>query len=224
MGHTRWATHGAPNDINAHPHTDCTGRIAVIHNGIIENFAELRDDLAARGHKFATETDTEVLAHLIEDELRSTSSSNVIRLVSAVQRALKRVRGTYGIGVLDLDYPDLLIGARHFSPLVIGLGENENLLASDIPALLPYTKRVLVIEDGEIAALTRDSVHLYTVDGDAVERDAFEVTWDLQSAEKGGYRISFSKRFTNSQRRLPCDPRTVTDTVHLSELARSIWA
>ena len=186
LGHTRWATHGAPNDTNAHPHADCTGRIVVVHNGIIENYAELRESLRARGHKFITETDTEVLAHLIEEEMKG-NQGNALALVGAVQRALKQVRGTYGIGVFDQDHPELLIGARHFSPLVVGMGNGENFIASDIPALLPHTKRVVLIEDGEIAALTRDSIHLYTLDGDAVERDPLQVTWDVQSAEKGGY-------------------------------------
>ncbi len=185
LGHTRWATHGAPNDTNAHPHADCTGHIVVVHNGIIENYAELRESLRERGHKFITETDTEVLAHLIEEELKGTEGT--LALVGAVQRALKQVRGTYGIGVFDQDNPELLIGARHFSPLVVGMGEGENFIASDIPALLPHTKNVVLIEDGEIAALTRDSIHLYTLDGEPVERDPLQVTWDVQSAEKGGY-------------------------------------
>ena len=159
LGHTRWATHGAPNDTNAHPHTDCSGRLAVVHNGIIENYAELRDDLRARDHKFITETDTEVLAHLIEEELRGTQD-DIPTLIGAIQRALKQVRGTFGIGVMDVRHPDVLVGARHFSPLVVGLGQGENLIASDIPALLPYTQRILLMEDGEIAALTSDSVHL----------------------------------------------------------------
>ncbi|MCL4394065.1 MAG: glutamine--fructose-6-phosphate transaminase (isomerizing) [Chloroflexi bacterium] len=195
LGHTRWATHGAPNDTNAHPHADCTGRVVVVHNGIIENYAELREMLRERGHKFITETDTEVLAHLIEDELRAldrdgsaaAGGKGPLKTVRAVQRALKQVRGTYGIGVFDQENPDLLIGARHFSPLVVGLGSGENLIASDIPALLPHTHEVVLIEDGEVAALTRESVHLYTLDGDAVERDPLHVTWDVQSAEKGGY-------------------------------------
>lgn len=204
LGHTRWATHGAPNDTNAHPHVDCMGRLAVVHNGIIENYAELRDALRDRGHAFITETDTEVLAHLIEDELHARPSplaplpsrereDGPLALVEAVQRALKQVRGTYGIGVIDLTNPDLLIGARHFSPLVVGMGSGENFIASDIPALLPYTKRVMLIEDGEIAALTRDTVHLYTLDGDSVEREPMEVTWGVESAEKGGYPHFFLK-------------------------------
>ncbi|HEX7594221.1 MAG TPA: glutamine--fructose-6-phosphate transaminase (isomerizing) [Anaerolineae bacterium] len=193
LGHTRWATHGAPNDTNAHPHADCTGRLVVVHNGIIENYAELRETLRARGHKFVTETDTEVLAHLIEDELRGAGGEGALALVGAVQRALKQVRGTYGIGVFEQSNPELLIGARHFSPLVVGMGDGENFIASDIPALLPHTKRVVLIEDGEIAALTRDSIHLYTLDGAPVERDPLVVTWDVQSAEKGGYPHFFLK-------------------------------
>ncbi|MDE3090538.1 MAG: glutamine--fructose-6-phosphate transaminase (isomerizing), partial [Chloroflexota bacterium] len=175
-----------------HPHADCTGRIVVAHNGIIENYAELRESLRARGHKFITETDTEVLAHLIEEELKG-SQGNALALIGAVQRTLKQVRGTYGIGVFDQANPELLIGARHFSPLVVGMGSGENFIASDIPALLPYTKRVVLIEDGEIAALTRDSIHLYTLDGESVERDPLQVTWDVQSAEKGGYPHFFLK-------------------------------
>ena len=187
LGHTRWATHGAPNDTNAHPHADCTGRLVVVHNGIIENYAELREGLRARGHTFITETDTEVLAHLIEDEMRGTEGAGALALVGAVQRALKQVRGTYGIGVFDQSNPELLIGARHFSPLVVGMGRGENFIASDIPALLPHTRSVVLIEDGEIAALTRDSIHLYTLDGAPVERDPLQIDWDVQSAEKGGY-------------------------------------
>ena len=192
LGHTRWATHGAPNDTNAHPHADCTGRLVVVHNGIIENYAELREALRARGHKFVTETDTEVLAHLIEEEAKGEADS-VLGFLTAVQRALKQVRGTYGIGVFDQSNPDLLVAARHFSPLIVGLGEGENFIASDIPALLPYTRRVLLIEDGEIAALTREEVRLYTLDGDAVERDPIKVDWDAQAAEKAGYPHFFLK-------------------------------
>lgn len=192
LGHTRWATHGAPNDTNAHPHADCAGRIIVVHNGIVENFAELRAELRVKGHQFASETDTEVLAHLIEEELKG-NKGNSLELVKAVQRTLKRVRGAYGIGVIDRANPELLIGARHFSPLVVGMGDGENFIASDIPALLPHTKRVVLIEDGEIAALTRDAIHLYTLDGEAVERDPLEITWDVQAAEKGGYPHFFLK-------------------------------
>jgi glucosamine--fructose-6-phosphate aminotransferase (isomerizing) len=220
LGHTRWATHGAPNDTNAHPHADCTGRIVVVHNGIIENYAELRDELRAQGHRFITETDTEVLAHLIEEELRGARGEGALALVGAVQRALKRVRGAYGIGVFDRRNPDLLIGARHFSPLVVGLGNGENFIASDIPALLPHTRKVLLIEDGEIAALSRNDVHLYTVDGAPVERDPFEVTWDVQAAEKAGYPHFFLKEINEQPSALANALRGRVDErgVNLAEL------
>jgi len=219
LGHTRWATHGAPNDINAHPHTDCSGRIVVVHNGIIENYGELREELRAKSHVFVTETDTEVLAHLIEEELKSKNDS-ALALIGAVRRALKRVRGTYGIGVLDQSHPDLLIAARHFSPLVVGLGNGENFVASDIPALLPYTHDVLLIDDGEIAALERDSVHLYTLDGAPVERDPIQVNWDVQAAEKGGYPHFFLKEINEQPSALAAALRGRIDdsTIRLTEL------
>lgn len=193
LGHTRWATHGAPNDINAHPHTDCSGQLAVIHNGIVENYAELREQLKERGHVFVSQTDTEILAHLIEEEFQARGAHSALALIDATRAALKQVRGAYSLGVLDARVPDLIIGARHFSPLVVGVGENENLLASDIPALLAHTRRALIIEDGELVALTSDAVRVYTLDGDVVEREPFEVTWDVASAEKGGYPHFFIK-------------------------------
>jgi len=218
LGHTRWATHGAPNDTNAHPHADCTGRIVVVHNGIIENYAELRAELRAQGHRFVTETDTEVLAHLIEQEL--DQAADALALIGAVQRALKRVRGTYGIGVFDQTNPGLLIAARHFSPLIVGLGEGENFIASDIPALLPYTRRMLLIEDGEIAALTRADVHLYTLDGAPIKRDPLVVNWDVQAAEKGGYPHFFLKEIFEQPSALANALRGRVDEqgVHLAEL------
>lgn len=223
LGHTRWATHGAPNDTNAHPHADCSDRIVVVHNGIIENYAELREELCARGHKFITETDTEVLAHLIEQELSSSPNSfpeQAMDLVGAVQRALKRVRGTYGIGVFDRAQPDLLIAARHFSPLIVGLGDGENFIASDIPALLPYTRKMLLIDDGEIAALTCDDAHLFTLDGAPVERDPMQVNWDVQAAEKGGYPHFFLKEIFEQPSALANALRGRVDQagVYLSEL------
>lgn len=199
MGHTRWATHGAPNNLNAHPHTDESGRVAVIHNGIIENYAELRAELRTRGHLFQSETDTEVLAHLVEEEFdaRFQAADNAARaaasLLDAARAALRRVRGAYAFVIMDARVPDLIIGARHFSPLVVGVGENENLFASDIPALLEHTRRVLIIEDGEIVALTHDAARIYTLDGQAVAREPFEVTWNVAAAEKGGYPHFFVK-------------------------------
>lgn len=193
MGHTRWATHGAPNDINAHPHTDESGQIAVIHNGIIENYAELRDALKARGHTFRSQTDTEIFAHLVEEEFQARGASGALNLLDAVRAALHYVRGAYSFLVIDARVPDLIVGARHHSPLIVGIGENENLLASDIPALLDHTRRALVIEDGEVVALTHDSVRIWTLNGEPVEREPFDVTWDVASAQKGGYPTFFSK-------------------------------
>src|SRR5436190_14832058 len=148
IGHTRWATHGKPTYINAHPHTDCHGKIFVVHNGIIENFAELKTELEAAGHEFLSDTDTEVVPHLVEHYYRGD-------FVSAVQQALRRIRGAYALAMFSLDDPDLLIGARLNAPLVVGLGETEFFVASDITAIIPYTKRVLILGEGEIAAASR---------------------------------------------------------------------
>lgn len=193
MGHTRWATHGAPNDVNAHPHTDESGRVVVIHNGIIENYTELREALRARGHTFRSETDTEIFAHLVEEEFQARGADGAVNFIDAVRASLKQVRGAYSFVVMDARVPDLMIGARHFSPLIVGAGENENLLASDIPALLEHTRRALIIEDGEVVALSHDAVRIFTLDGQVVEREPFQVTWDVTSAEKGGYPTFFTK-------------------------------
>jgi glucosamine--fructose-6-phosphate aminotransferase (isomerizing) len=226
LGHTRWATHGAPNDTNAHPHVDCAGRIVVVHNGIIENYAALRAELRARGHRFETETDTEALAHLIEEELRGTQGTGALTLLGALQRALKRVRGSYAIGVLDRANPDVLMGARHFSPLVIGLGEGENFLASDIPALLQHTRTMLLIEDGEMVALSREGAHLYALDGAPVEREPFQVTWDAQAAEKAGYPHFFLKEINEQPAALANALRSRVEArgVHVAELDALDWA
>jgi glucosamine--fructose-6-phosphate aminotransferase (isomerizing) len=218
LGHTRWATHGAPNDTNAHPHTDCAGRIVVVHNGIIENYATLRDELRAQGHCFVTETDSEVLAHLIEAELHHASSP--LALLEAVQRALKRVRGSYAVGVLDRANPDWLIGARHFSPLIVGLGDGENFIASDIPAILPHTRQVVLLEDGEIAALARDAVRICTLEGAPIERAPLRVTWDLQAAEKAGYPHFFLKEINEQPAALANALRGRVDErgAHVAEL------
>lgn len=193
LGHTRWATHGEPNDLNAHPHTDESGQVVVIHNGIVENYAELREELKARGHIFQSQTDTEILVHLIEEEFDQRGGNSAVGLIDAVRAALKQVRGAYSLGVMDARVSDLIIGARHFSPLIVGVGENENLLASDVPALLEHTHRALIIEDGEVVALTHNAVRIFTLDGGEVEREPFEVTWDVASAEKGGYPHFFVK-------------------------------
>jgi glucosamine--fructose-6-phosphate aminotransferase (isomerizing) len=180
IGHTRWATHGRPTVINAHPHTDCTGKIMVIHNGIIENFAELRRDLQASGHVFVSETDTEVVPHLIEEAFKGD-------LVAAVRDALSRVRGAYAMAIFSQHDPDLLIGARLNAPLVVGIGEKEWFIASDITAIIPYTKKVLLLGEGEMVAVTSLGPEVSTLGGAAVKPKVIEVKWDISQAQKGGY-------------------------------------
>jgi glutamine---fructose-6-phosphate transaminase (isomerizing) len=191
IGHTRWATHGRPTDENAHPHTDCSGRICVVHNGIIENFMTLRAQLAARGHEFRSQTDTEVLAHLIEDELSSLSGAGdgefPSRLRLAVRQALDRVQGAYAIAVLSLDEPSILVGACQHAPLVVGLGEGGNYLASDVPALLQETREVIRLREGELVVLDGDRVVLYDAAGGALQREPTRIAWDQTAAEKAGY-------------------------------------
>jgi glucosamine--fructose-6-phosphate aminotransferase (isomerizing) len=184
LGHTRWATHGRPNDTNAHPHPDCTGSLTVVHNGIIENYAELRQELQQAGHTFKSETDSEVLAHLIEREYHEQAQGD---LVLAVRTALQHVTGSYSIGVVSREQPDLLVGARCAGPLIVGLGEHEQFLASDIPALLKHTRRILILEEGEVVALRPESVQLMTLYGTEIQRDPLLIEWDIEAAEKGGY-------------------------------------
>ncbi|MFD3005834.1 glutamine--fructose-6-phosphate transaminase (isomerizing) [Thermus tengchongensis] len=179
IGHTRWATHGAPTDPNAHPHTTEDGRIAVIHNGIIENYLELKEALKARGHRFTSETDSEVLAHLIEEKYQGD-------LFQALKEALKEVRGAYAVVVAHEDHQEI-VAARTVSPLVIGLGEGENFLASDVPALLPYTRRMVFLHDGDLARITREGVEVTDLQGNPLEREAVEIDWTLEAAEKGGF-------------------------------------
>ncbi len=180
IGHTRWATHGAPTEANAHPHRDCSGRIALVHNGIIENFAEIKAELAAAGHVLRSETDTEVVAHLVEALYDGD-------ILEAVRKAVQRLVGSYALAVVHLDHPDLVVAARKDSPLIIGLGEGENIVASDIPAVLEHTREVLVLHDGQVAAVTADSVRVYDASGQQVEPDLMHVEWDLDAAEKGGF-------------------------------------
>ncbi|MDH4208311.1 MAG: glutamine--fructose-6-phosphate transaminase (isomerizing), partial [Anaerolineae bacterium] len=189
VGHTRWATHGLPNQVNAHPHADCQRRIVLVHNGIIENHSELRERLLDRGHTFISQTDTEVLAHLFEDEYDAlvAEERGTPVLPEAVRRGLKRVRGAYAVAAFCREEPRVLVGARSFSPLIVGLGRGENYLASDIPAVMRHTRRALVIEDGEVVTLTPDSVSIHTVDGEARQREPLHISWDLESAEKGGH-------------------------------------
>ncbi|HEV8190804.1 MAG TPA: glutamine--fructose-6-phosphate transaminase (isomerizing), partial [Ktedonobacterales bacterium] len=188
LGHTRWATHGRPNDENAHPHTDCSGNVAVIHNGIIENYADLRDGLLAKGHSFQSETDTEVLAHLIEDLLPEAGE-----LTEAVRRALNLVTGSYAVVVISREHPGHLVGARLNGPLIIGLGENENFIASDIPAILKHTRKIVVLEEGQIADVMQQSFKLMDLTGKSLTREPLHVDWDTEAAEKGGYPFFYVK-------------------------------
>ena len=182
IAHTRWATHGRPNDVNAHPHSDCTGKIALIHNGIIENYIALKERLNAAGHVFSSDTDTEVLVHLIEAHLANGGG-----MEGAVRAALAEVTGAYAICVVSSEEPDTIYAAKTASPLIIGLGEGENFLASDIPAVMGFTRNVLVLEDGDFARITPEGVTLTTLDGQPLQRDVFHVTWDVSTAQKGGY-------------------------------------
>ena len=180
IGHTRWATHGRPNDSNAHPHADCTGKLALIHNGIIENYAEIKDRLVAEGHRFTSETDTEVLVHLIETKYAGD-------LVEAVRLALNEVRGAYAIGAMHTDHPNRIVGARMNVPLIVGLGDGEGFLASDVPAILEHTKNVVILHEGDIADITPDGIRICGLDGSHVDRDVTEIHWSIDAAEKGGF-------------------------------------
>ena len=180
IGHTRWATHGVPSDRNAHPHSDTTGDFVVVHNGIVENFRALRDELEASGVEFRSETDTEVLAHLVAAHYDGD-------LKEAVRHAIARASGAYALVVMTSREPGRIVAARMISPLVVGLGRGETFLASDIPAVLDYTRRFLIVEDGEIADVTRDGAAIETIDGDPVERSPITAEWDAAAVEKGGF-------------------------------------
>ncbi|MCB0216358.1 MAG: glutamine--fructose-6-phosphate transaminase (isomerizing) [Caldilineae bacterium] len=257
LGHTRWATHGPPTTINAHPHHDEDGRLVLVHNGIIENYAPLREALRARGHRFDTETDTEVLVHLIEEAwygrvattagadgttdrttdgdatsvtadrgLRGPAGSPIgadgpSRFAAAVRAALRQVEGAYALVVMSEDLPGTLVAARHFSPLVLGLGEGEQLVASDIPALLSHTRRVLLLEDGDVALVERAGVTVTDLAGQPQAREALTVTWDAAAAEKGGY-AHFVRKEIDEQPGALADTlrgRLDGDRIHLPELA-----
>jgi len=201
IGHTRWATHGRPSDENAHPHTDCRGDLVVVHNGILENYLEIKDRLRGEGHAFRSETDTEVLAHLIEHHLKTTG-----RLERAVKAALAEVTGSYAIGVVSTAAPDRLIAAKQGAgSVVVGLGRGEMFIASDIPAILSHTRDVVILEDNEVAVVTAEGVELSTLDDEPVQRQAVRILWDPIMAEKGGYRHFMLKEIHEQ-------PRAITDT------------
>ncbi|MBI2524483.1 MAG: glutamine--fructose-6-phosphate transaminase (isomerizing) [Candidatus Rokubacteria bacterium] len=202
VGHTRWATHGRPTDDNAHPHTDGSGTLVVVHNGIIENYLPIKERLQREGHQFRSETDTEVIAHLIERHLQDTP-----KLEEAVRRALGELRGSYAIAVLSRHAPDRLVAAKHGAgSVVVGLGEGETFLASDIPAILMHTRDMVILEDGDLAVVTRHGVDLSQLDGAPVERAPTRILWDPILAEKGGYRHFMLKEIYEQ-------PRAAADTL-----------
>ncbi|QXM06636.1 glutamine--fructose-6-phosphate transaminase (isomerizing) [Crassaminicella indica] len=201
IGHTRWATHGEPSDVNSHPHTNCSGSIALIHNGIIENYMKLKEWLIEiNGDHFKSETDSEVIAHLIDYFYEGD-------LLDAVYKAIEKMEGAYAIGVICKDEPDKIVAVRKDSPLIVGIGENENFIASDIPALLKYTKDMYLIENDEIVVLSKDGVKIFNELRQEVKRDVFKVTWDAEAAEKEGY-AHFMMKEINEQ------PKGVYDTLH----------
>jgi glutamine---fructose-6-phosphate transaminase (isomerizing) len=206
IGHTRWATHGRPTEENAHPHRDCTGRIVVVHNGIVENYLELKRELAEERHVFVTETDTEVIAHLIEQELRSAESSGKTMLLEeAVRRAARRLTGAYAISVISADAPDTIVTARNGPPAVIGMGEGEAFVASDVPGILHHTRMMYFLADGDVAILTPQGVKFTNLAGDPVVRKVEKILWDPIQAEKGGYKHFMLKEIFEQ-------PRAVRDT------------
>ena len=180
IGHTRWATHGRPSDTNAHPHADCTGDFVVVHNGIVENYLNIKEQLIEKGHKFLSETDTEVVAHLVEEYYQGD-------FVEAVKKVLTEIRGSYSLVFISKHDPDKIICTKQDNPLVIGLGEGENFIASDIPAIIQRTRRTFILSDGEMAVVTKDSVWVTNRQGVPVSKKVFEVNWDAEAAEKGGY-------------------------------------
>ncbi len=202
IGHTRWATHGAPNDENAHPHISDDGRVAIIHNGIIENFAELREELTKDGVDLLSETDSEVVAHLVARQLKAQPGD----LVEAVRAVVSRLTGAFTLVIADADFPDLVVGARRNSPLVVGVGEGENFLASDVAAFIAHTREAIELGQDQIVVLTPDAIDVINFDGSKADVTPFTVTWDASAAEKGGYDLFMLKEIDEQ-------PRAVADTL-----------
>ncbi|WP_456392293.1 glutamine--fructose-6-phosphate transaminase (isomerizing) [Persephonella sp.] len=199
LGHTRWATHGPPTIENAHPHTSQRGTISIVHNGIIENYLELKEELIKKGYRFRSETDTEVVAHLFEELYTGDLPETALKVA-------KKLEGAYAIGVISTYEPDKIVGIKKGSPLIVGLGKDENFIASDIPAVLEYTKDFIVLEDGEIAVVTKDNVEVYNLEGKKLEKKPLHVTWDISVAEKAGYKHFMQKEIHEQ-------PRTIGDTI-----------
>jgi glucosamine--fructose-6-phosphate aminotransferase (isomerizing) len=206
IGHTRWATHGRPTEENAHPHRDCTGRIVVVHNGIVENYLDLKRELTELGHKFVTETDTEIIAHLIEQVQKDAEAAGApIALEVAVRAAVKRLRGAFALGVLSATESDKIVVARSGPPVIIGVGEGEYFVASDVPGILQHTRNIYFLADGDMAILTLAGVELTDFDGNPVERKITRIQWDPIQAEKGGYKHFMLKEIWEQ-------PRAIRDT------------
>ena len=199
IGHTRWATHGRPSDVNSHPHTDCHGDFAIVHNGIIENYLSLKEELIAKGHVFKSETDTEVVVHLLEEVYNGD-------FIAAVRAVLERIEGSYALAFMSRRHPDLLICTKQDNPLIIGLGEGENFIASDIPAIISKTRRTYILADGEVAIVRKDAVEVTNHLGAPVPKKVFEVTWNAEAAEKGGYEHFMLKEIHEQ-------PKAVRDTM-----------
>lgn len=210
MGHTRWATHGAPSDINSHPHSNSSGTIVVVHNGIIENYMELKEELEEQGYTFKSETDTEVIAQLL-DYLYTGD------IVETVQKALIRLNGSYALGIISTREPDKLIGVRKDSPLVVGVGQGENFIASDVPAILKHTRNVYFLENDELVILEKDKVTILDKKGNPVEKEMFEINWSIEDAEKGGYRHFMLKEIEEQPKALrdTMTSRVVEDQDHV---------
>ena len=206
LGHTRWATHGIPSEENAHPHMDCTKKIVVVHNGIIENFSNLKHELERKRHKFMSQTDTEVIAHVLEEEWKRQKIRGESEFLHVVLRALKKLEGAYALAILCSDFPEMVIAARKDCPLVAGLGENENFVASDVPAILPYTRRTIFLDQGEAVVLKRDGVRCFDLEGRPVEKPVVTVTWDPIQAEKAGYKHFMLKEILEQ-------PNAIQDTM-----------
>src|SRR5438445_4212438 len=205
IGHTRWATHGRPTEENAHPHRDCSGRVVVVHNGIIENYLALKKKLGEEGHKFTTETDTEVIAHLVEKYFLNPGNGHRPSLEEAVRKAVRDLTGVFALAVIAVDEPNKIVAARNGPPAVIGLGKDEYFVASDVPAILYHTRDLFFLGDGDLAVITQEGVRVTDFDGNSVERKAQRITWDPIMAEKGGFKHFMLKEIYEQ-------PRTVRDT------------
>lgn len=213
IGHTRWATHGAPSDVNSHPHTSMNGRISVVHNGIIENYLQLKAELEEKGYVFASETDTEVVAQLFDSCYNGDMVDTLIQVIG-------KIRGSYALGILCNEKPDEIVAVRKDSPMLVGLGKGENFIASDIPALLEYTKDYYLLNDNEIVVLKKDSVTILDMDKNEIQKEVYNVTWDISAAEKGGYDYFMMKEIMEQPKAFQAtiSPRIVDGDIQLDQI------